>query len=202
MKFLELNKSDKLLLSTADIANLLAINKNSANVTASRYVKNGLLIRIKKDFYIPSGRFDNLSETDLFRLSNIIQTPSYISLGTALCYYNISTQQQRNFTESIALKRTKKVRVKYLEFNYTIIKKELYFGFERINDFFIATPEKALADAIYLCSIKRYTLDFEAIDFGKINKQKVDKFTQTAGDKTQKYWKVLCKIYKISKYSK
>jgi len=197
MKSLELSKSSKLFLSVNDIAEILNISKESAKVTASRYVKKNYLIRIKKNFYITSSKFDNLQETDLLKLANFIQTPSYVSLVSALSYYNITTQQQRDFIESVALKRTKSIIVKNISFVYSLIKNDLYEGFELNNDFFIAESNKALADIVYLFSLGRYRCDFDAIDFKKIDKKKVRAFLERTNERTKLVWEKLCLNYKI-----
>jgi hypothetical protein len=76
---------------------------------------------------------------------------------------------QRNFFESVALKRTKRIDVNGNIFRYTRIRNRLYDGFKKEKGFFIATPEKALLDAIYLMSYGRYSLDLSAIDPNKID---------------------------------
>ncbi|MBW1891032.1 MAG: hypothetical protein JRI93_11055 [Deltaproteobacteria bacterium] len=80
---------------------------------------------------------------------------------------------QRDFFESIAVQRTKTIAIEESVFQYSKISKELYFGFEKKDDFFIAVPEKALLDSVYLISYGRYALDFSAIDRGKLNRQKI-----------------------------
>lgn len=197
MKSLLLNSSNKTILSTKDIANLLSISKESAKVTATRYTRKGILIRLKNDFYITSNNFEKLNERDFFRLANIIQVPSYISLTSALSYYNLTTQQLRNTVESIAVKRTKIVKVKNLVFSYSLIKKKFYLGFGLVDNFFIASPEKAFADVVYLTSLNKYAFDFEAMAFKKINKQKVNEFLQLTNLRAISFWEKLCKRYKI-----
>ncbi len=176
MKILQLRKIKKKYFNLRQFANTLNMPVSSAKVTASRYVKAGALIRPKRDLYVSAEQWEYLTPEDKFQLANLIQTPSYISLLTALSYYEISTQIQREFIESVAIKRTKQVEVKGTVFNYTKIKKELYFGFVRVRDFFIAEPEKALLDAFYLTSLNKYTLDIEALDFNKIDKEKLLEF--------------------------
>ncbi len=197
MKIEKLLNINKLVFNTNDIARVLAIDKKSANVFAVRNAKKGFLVRLKKDFYILKSKFENLKENDLFRIANVIQTPSYISLTTALSYYNISTQQQRNFFESVAVKRTKSVKVEDIEFNYTLVKKSLYKGFQLSDDFFIAKPEKAFADAIYLTSMGRYNLDLSAINFNKLDKNEIKKFLKDTNKKTNSFWRDICRNYKI-----
>ncbi|GBD89212.1 hypothetical protein BMS3Abin03_03162 [bacterium BMS3Abin03] len=66
MNINKLNKNKKLILSIEDIAELLSISKESAKVTANRYVKQNLLLRLKRNFYITPNKFENLKEDDLF----------------------------------------------------------------------------------------------------------------------------------------
>ena len=197
MKALELQKERKLLFSTQDIASALSIGKASANVTASRYVKNGTLIRLKKDFYITAEKYNNLKEEELFKIANVLQTPSYVSLVSALSFYNITTQQQRNFVESVSYRRTKNFSVKEIQFTFSRLKKSMYEGFELKEGFFIAIADKAMADIVYLSSLGRYTCDFAAVDFKKINKKKVRQFLEKSNDRAISFWETLCSSYKI-----
>lgn len=192
-----LNNSDKNIFSIEDISKILSISKESAKVTANRYVQNDQLIRLKRNYYITPTKFEKLNEEELFKLANMLQVPSYISFMSALSYYNISTQQVQSVIESAALKRTKNINVENIEFRFILIKEELYSDFLMKKDFFIATPEKSLADAVYLTSLSRYNCDFEAIDFSKINKQKVNLIIEQTNKKTISFWKDLCKRYKI-----
>ena len=197
MRMFELNNSNKLILNIDDISKILSISKESAKVTANRYVGNNQLIRLKRNYYITPSKFGQLNEEDLFKLANVIQVPSYISLTSALSYYNISTQQMQGVVESIAQKRTKSIKVKNIEFKFLLIKKDLYSDFILEKEFFIATPEKALADAVYLTSLSRYSCDFEAVDFSKIIKQKVNQIIKRTNKKTILFWEDLCRRYKI-----
>ena len=45
-----------------------------------------------------------------------------------------------------------------------LLSQDLYFGFQRQNGFFIASPEKAFGDAVYLRSLGRYKFDMTSID--------------------------------------
>ncbi len=197
MRTLELNNSGKLILSVEDIATLLSISRESAKVTANRYVRGKQLIRLKRNFYITPGKFEKLKEEDYFSLANMLQVPSYVSLTSALSYYNISTQQMRGIVESIGLKRTKNVITGNMKFKFLLIKKDLYSDFILEKQFFIALPEKSLADAVYLTSLGKYNCDFEAIDFSKLNKQKVNQIIKLTNNKTKSFWNDLCKRYKI-----
>jgi predicted transcriptional regulator of viral defense system len=169
MKLIEIQKIDKLYFGYEEIARVLGISEASARVTASRYAKKGLLLRIKKNMYVLRERWIAAEKDEKFLLANLAQTPSYISLATALDFYEVTTQMQRNFFESVALKRTKRIDINGNSFRYSKITSRLYGGFKKEKGFFIATPEKALLDALYLMSYGRYALDLSAIDPKKID---------------------------------
>jgi len=136
------NKLTKPYFGYEDIARVLNISPNSAKVAASRYVKAGILL---------------------------IQVPSYISLMTALGYYEITTQLQQDYIESVGVRRTKDITIEKTVFRYTKIKPELYSGFKRMRGFFIAEPEKAFVDALYLQSLGRRSIDTSSLDVDKLD---------------------------------
>jgi len=173
MRFLHLQNIQKLYFGHEDIARALGITLQSAKVTANRYIKYGLLVRLKRNIYVLKEKWTSIDREQEFLLANIIQVPSYISLMTALDYYEITTQVQQDFIESVAVKRTKGVEIDQKYFNFTKINTDLYSGFSRTRGFFIAAPEKAFLDAVYLMSFGRYSFDIPSIDFSKLNLEKI-----------------------------
>jgi predicted transcriptional regulator of viral defense system len=197
MNIVKIQNITKTIITVSDIQKELGITKESAQVTASRYVKANLLYRLKRDFYILPQKFKLLSEEELFSISNRLQTPSYISLTTALSYYNLTTQQTPNFIEAIALKRTKSIKLLNKEFNYSLVKKTFYSDFIQKENFFIALPEKALADLIYLTAIGLYNADFDAINFELFDKSKVSSILFNSNKAALNLWQKLIKNYEI-----
>jgi len=104
---------------------------------------------------------------------------------TALDYYEITSQVQRDLFESVAVKRTKEINLKGSVFRYVKITGALYFGFKKEKGFFIATPEKALLDAFYLMSYGRYALDISALDTMKLDKTEIKQLSREFPLKTQ-----------------
>jgi hypothetical protein len=84
-----------------------------------------------------------------------------------------------------------------IEFKYLKVKQPFYSGFFRTENFFIAEPEKAFADAVYLTSIGKYSLDFESINFKKLKINKVNAYIKMTNSISNKFWEKLCKHYKI-----
>lgn len=173
MKYFDLLAINKLFFSYYDIAQKLGITPQPVRVSAARYVKQGLLLRLKRDMYMLKDTGKGLDIIQKFKIANYIQAPSYISPLTALEYYEITTRMQQNFVESIALKRTKEIIMEETVFNFKRIDRKLYFGFLKLKDVFIAEPEKAFWDAIYLTSLGRYRLDTASIDFNKLYREKI-----------------------------
>jgi len=175
----------KIYFGYEEIAKVLGISLPSARVSAVRLVNYGLLVRLKRNMYVLKEAWDHLSREEKFSLANLIQVPSYISLMTALGYYQITTQIQHDFFESICIKRTKEVTIEKTVFNFTKINKELYFDFLKVDNFFIASPEKAFLDAVYLTSLKRYSFDKSSLDFHKLNWDRIKKLAQRFPEKTK-----------------
>ncbi|MFA4989773.1 MAG: type IV toxin-antitoxin system AbiEi family antitoxin domain-containing protein [Candidatus Omnitrophota bacterium] len=173
MNYLKIKKIGKPYFGYEDISRALGISRESARVAATRLVKSGVLVRAKRNIYVLSERWDSLSIEESFILANLLQVPSYISLMTALSYYEVTTQLQRDFVESVGHYRTKLVEINKRIFNYSKINKKLYFGFLKNRGFFIASPEKAFLDACYLTSLKKYNFDLTSINPGKLNFVKV-----------------------------
>lgn len=171
MKLHELQQIQKLYFGHEELSRALGITLNSARVAATRYTRQGLLLRIKRNVYVRQERWNHASQEEKFQIANISQVPSYISLATALDHHGLTTQVQRDFIESIALKRTTRIQVKQTTFTYTKIAGRLYSGFHKVNEYFIASPEKALLDAVYLTSLGRYALDFSAVEPERLDQE-------------------------------
>ncbi len=185
---------NKLFFSVSELADILGIKEDSARVFASRYAKKGIFVRLKRDFYVLKQNLNMYNKEQLFKIANFLQVPSYISFMTALEYYGITTQVQRNFFESAALRRSISFESAGLSFNYYKIKRVLYFDFIRINDFFISTKEKAFADAVYLWSFGKYAIDFDSLDFDKLDKDRLKSVIQPYPEKTKRMVRKLCSI--------
>jgi len=186
MKALDLRKIDKPYFGYEDIARVLNISPNSAKVAASRYAKAGILIRIKRNLYVLFENWAIMSLEQKFTIANLIQVPSYISLMTALSYYEITTQLQQDYIESVGIRRTKDTTIEKTVFRYTKIKPELYFGFKRMRGFFIAEPEKAFVDALYLQSLGRRSIDTSSLDLDKLDWPRILEISKSFPKRTRR----------------
>lgn len=195
MNYNKIKEIKKSYFRYQDVAKVLSIGSDSAKVACARFVKQGAIVRIKRNIYIFSERWENLPVEGKFVLANLIQVPSYVSLMTALSYYEVTTQVQRDFIESISIQRTKSVEIERNIFSYSKIKKTLYFGFKKERGIFIASPEKAFLDALYLNSLGRYNFDLTSIDFGKLKIPDIEKILKKYPAKTKRLWEQKCHGY-------
>jgi len=87
MKYEVIKKIKKLLFSLEDVRKILGLKYPSAKVFLSRYVRNGYILRLRRNLFVLKEKFDNLDTQQKFILANFIVSPSYISFTTALSYY-------------------------------------------------------------------------------------------------------------------
>jgi hypothetical protein len=191
MSYERLLTIDKPFFTQHDVAHAIGAKLASAEVLCSRYVKKGLLIRLKRGFYAKTETLSHLDQIDLYRIANILQVPSYVSLRTALSYYGITPQMQKSFFESISVKRTKTFEFGGLSFHYIKLRPELYSNFIKRDGIFIALPEKAVLDTFYLASLGRYSLDGASLDLTIINNETLAEFSALYPPKVRKYFEEL-----------
>ncbi len=117
-----------------------------------RWVKKGLLLRLRQGYYT-FPEYKNKPDFTLF-FANRIYRPSYISLHTALAFYGIIPEAVVQITSVTSLK-TANFQNDFGEYQYKSVRQELMFGYDNkpiANDWSlqIARPEKALLDLLYL----------------------------------------------------
>ena len=186
--------SKKPYFTLADVALNFSLQLASARVLCSRYVRQGLLVRLKNNFYTTAWKWESLARQDLFKIANVLQVPSYISLMTALAYYEVTTQAQNNYQESVCLKRSVIYIVREAVFSYVKLQSRYYGDFIKKDGIFIATKEKAFLDAAYLYSFGKYKFDIDSVDMKKLELKKLKSLLKNYPQKTNETVKRLCGI--------
>lgn len=118
----------------------------------SRWVRKGYLVKLRNGYYLFSD-YQNLPNVALF-LANRLYRPSYISLHAALAFYNLIPEAVGEVT-SITTQKTKRFGNAVGHFAYQSVKPASYFGYKQLpftggHSIWLATPEKALIDLLYL----------------------------------------------------
>jgi predicted transcriptional regulator of viral defense system len=119
----------------------------------SRWVKAGSLIQIRRGLYAFSDDRGQ-AQPHPFALANQMKRGSYISLQSALAYYHLIPEYVAQVT-SITTGRPETVSNPLGDYIFKHVKKAFFFGFQTMEmvkgqTAFIARPEKALLDLVYL----------------------------------------------------
>lgn len=146
----------------------------------NEWVNKGYVIQLKRGVYTLREQDRGVGLSAYF-LANNLYTPSYISLETALSYYGFIPEQVHTIT-SVSSKKTQYFENQFGRFYYHHIKKNLYGHFvsnqdEYGNNFFIATPERAIIDFLYLKTRGMDNIEADVFDtsFRFQNLEKLDK---------------------------
>jgi len=151
------------------------------NILLSRYVKRGMMLRLRKNLYAARNYIDQAERKGIFSdyvefIANKLYSPSYLSLDYILHENNMLTEIPRNIT-SVALRKTDRFSNELGNFIYHKIKEDLFYGFNIIKkgDFSIlkATKAKALFDFLYFR--KRLLVDRKSVVELRLN---LEQFTK------------------------
>lgn len=181
IKFLkELEAINRPYFTINDLEKILNLPKKSLHVACSRLTKSGDIYRLRKNIYT----LDN-SPQNIQKIANLIYWPSYLSFESALALYGILNQIP--YTSIFATKlKTKKITLGDQAIEYHQIIPKLFFGYTLQKDLFIALPEKALLDQLYLVSFGKAKLDFDELNLKELSKTKFLQWSKKFPPRTQK----------------
>jgi predicted transcriptional regulator of viral defense system len=128
-------------------------SKDDVELQLSRWARSGNLIQLRRGLYA-LGETYRKTEPHPFLIANSLVSPSYVSLQSALDFYNLIPEATRRVT-SITTRRPGVKRTDLGTYSFKHVKAEFFFGYQRINlggsqHAFVARPEKALLDLVYL----------------------------------------------------
>jgi len=166
---------------TGDIAARYKLPTGSVRKALARLTGRGLLSRVTDDVYA-NKLVRDISATDFIR---VLRPSSYVSLESALNHWGVSTQSPQALT-CVTTGVPKEYRAAEFSISFRTISERLYWGFiekqTRYSKYWIAEPEKALLDWIYL-SLKigaRPSLD--ELDFKPVDKKKLVQYMEKYPD--------------------
>ncbi len=126
------------------------------NDKISELIKNKELVAIKRGLYI-AGPETELPTPEPFLIANHLRGPSYVSLESALAYWNMIPERVYEIS-SVTMKPSKTYITSVGRFSFMQLKTPYYsYGIKNIihsakQSMLIASPEKALCDKIILTS--------------------------------------------------
>lgn len=117
------------------------------------WVRAGKVVQLRRGLYTLASEY-NTEHPHSYVIANHIVKGSYVSLHAALSYYDLIPEHVAVVT-SVTTGRPGTWQNLYGHFSYQHIQDKLFFGFDYLQmtqtqRVYVATPEKALLDLIYL----------------------------------------------------
>ncbi|MDB4349688.1 hypothetical protein OAA99_01905 [Omnitrophica bacterium] len=176
-KLLNINKR---YLTGREIARLLNIREKNRKVTLSRLVKRNVLRRLRRNLYEVI-----IKPSDILEVSNIIYQPSYLSFTYCLGKLGILNQIAYEI-EFATPRKTKRIEIRDRIVVFRKISKKLFFGYTLKDNVFIAEPEKALLDTLYLKSKGLTGLEEKELNLKGLSRDKLIKMCKKFPPNVQK----------------
>ena len=116
--------------------------------------EKGYIIKLRRGYY----SFEEVEKGEAFRYysANKLYSPSYISMESALSYYNLIPEGVFT-TVSLTTRNTTTFSTPMGSFSYRNVKAPLFFGYRLLNihghTIKMAEPEKSILDYLYLNKI-------------------------------------------------
>jgi len=154
----------------------------------SRAVKDGLIHRINQGNYINSFHYGFPEVEDV---ACFLKPPAYITCEWALNLHGISLQAPvvcTVVTLSTSVGKKRNIQYQGITIEFSKISNSLYFGFINHDNFYLATPEKAILDTLYYRKVIPAfdELDLDGVDHDALFKMAA-KFPTTVSRTVRKF---------------
>ena len=159
-------------LTFQDITSATAMDANTLRVSLHRLLKRGELIHLRKGVYQLVG-----AEVDIERVAAELFYPAYFSCEWALAHHGVLHQIPYRL-ELMTPKRSRTMALGTQEIAVHHLKKDLFWGYEIIDGIWMATPEKAIIDILYLQRLGQKTLPVDEIRWERIDRKKLLQFAR------------------------
>ena len=130
----------------------LSKNARTLKNQIGRWQKQGKIHLLKKGIYTLNDE-ERRAPLPTFLISNVLYTPSYISLESAMAYWDLIPEAVHLVT-AVTYKKTAIFRNFYGAFSYRTLRRICFFGFVSVKmeglPILMATAEKAILDKVYL----------------------------------------------------
>jgi len=167
----QLARFDKPFWSVADLEKVLGYGtRKSLLVALHRLTVSGILERVRRGYYRVSTR-----PADEAALANVLYRPSYLSFESALARHGILSQIPYTMTFATT-RRSKRMTIGGREAEFRQVKKDLFFGYKLEGGLYIAEPEKALLDELYMMKRGRAAIPLEELDVDRLSKGRLREF--------------------------
>lgn len=118
-----------------------------------------------------------LKDVDDFTIANFLYQPSYISMESALSFHGMIKGFTYQIT-SLTINKATSITINNQDFGYSKINNKLFWGWEKKENFLIASPEKAYFDYLYFASKGLRDNDLNEFDTTVLDKKILKKWCE------------------------
>lgn len=136
--------TERTVFRTQDLRVIWEESEKNVIIAAKRMVEKEFIVKIAKGYYAIR------EDYNIFELANLIVSPSYVSLNSALFYWGVNFQVQDTIFSVARLNYEKSIRGR--TYKYYSLKPALFFeqeGIEIKENISLASPERAILDCFY-----------------------------------------------------
>ncbi len=185
MKTIELIKAlDRLrkpFYTISDLEKVTGQSRKSLYVALKRLADRGVLRRMGQGVY---SLFTTPPNVEVAASS--LYMPNYLSFEAALSRRGILTLIPYTLTFATT-RKTRRFAIEGRSAEFRQIKKELFWGYETEGGIYVAKPEKAFLDLVYLASRGNASVDLDEIDIDKLSQPRLKEFLKKYPDYVKKY---------------
>ena len=183
---------------------LLTLGQDPADMRKqlSRWVRAGKIIQLRRGLYTLAEPYRKVTP-EPFLIANRLNEPSYVSLQSALAHHGLIPEWVPAVT-SVTTARPEEVDTPLGRFIYRHCKRPLFFGFQEVDlgqgqAAFVATPEKALLDLVYLTpggDRQGFLAELRLQDLDKLDLALLERMAQES--KSPKLWRAFQTVAKLA----
>lgn len=168
----KLEAINKPFYTIPDLEKIAGLSRNALYVTLKRWVDMKILERIGKGIYISFGK-----EINLEVIAPQLYIPNYLSFEYALAKYGLLNLQPYTLTYATP-RKTRRYTIAGRDIEFRKIKRELFWGYRRVKEGYIAEKEKAFLDQLYFVKRGMATLDLDEVNLKVLSKKKINRFAK------------------------
>jgi predicted transcriptional regulator of viral defense system len=159
----ELRSISKSFFTVSDLEKITGIDRKSLYVALNRWVSKGVLERAGRNIYVVADEPVRPEE-----IAAQVYFPCYLSFESVLSRTGVLNLVPYSLTFATT-RKTKSIDLFDRRVDYRHLKQELFFGFAKENGLYIAEPEKALLDLIYLAAFGKATVQPAELDLKSLS---------------------------------
>jgi len=144
-------------------------------------VEKGILERIGTGIY----RLFT-AKVSVEKIAGSLYMPNYLSFESALSRYGILNLVPYTLTFATS-RKTKRSVIEGRDVEFRQVKKDLFWGYQMQGGIYVARPEKAFLDLVYLASRGIASIDLDEINLKKLSMTTVKEFSKRYPEYTRVY---------------